>query len=103
MEEELRHINSNKGVTFKDVSAEDFINAFAAFLKKSDKFKVPECITAYVETDQDTFSLTRGENNWHHPDENFNRDLWNDWLIIHLNEKSVKQCTFFYSDIKQRF
>ena len=42
MEEELRHINSNKGVTVKNVSAEEFIKAFAAFLKKSGKFKVPE-------------------------------------------------------------
>ena len=49
MEEELRHINSNKGVTVKDVSAEEFIKAFAAFLKKSGKFKVPEW-AVYVKT-----------------------------------------------------
>ena len=42
MKEELRHISSNKGVTVKDVSAEEFIKAFAAFLKKLGKFKVPE-------------------------------------------------------------
>ena len=42
MKEELRHINSNKGVTVKDVSAEKFIKTFAAFFEKSGKFKVPE-------------------------------------------------------------
>ena len=49
MEEELRHINSHKGVTVKDVPADEFIAAFAAFLKKSGKFKVPEW-SAYVKT-----------------------------------------------------
>ena len=42
MEEELRHINSHKGVTVKDVPADEFIKSFASFLKKSGKFKVPE-------------------------------------------------------------
>ena len=35
-------MNSCKAVTVKDVNAEDFIKSFAAFLKKSGKFKVPE-------------------------------------------------------------
>ena len=49
MEEELRFINSHKGVTVKDVSAEEFIKTFAAFLKKSGKFKIPEW-ASYVKT-----------------------------------------------------
>ena len=39
---ELAKINSTKGVTVKDVPAEEFIKSFAAFLKKTGKFKVPE-------------------------------------------------------------
>ena len=49
MEEELRYINSHKGVTVKDVSADEFIKSFASFLKKSGKFKVPEW-ASYVKT-----------------------------------------------------
>ena len=42
MNDELRYINSHRGVTVKDVEADAFIRAFASFLKKSGKFKVPE-------------------------------------------------------------
>ena len=49
MEEELRFINSHRGVTVKDVSAESFIKSFASFLKKSGKFKIPEWAN-YVKT-----------------------------------------------------
>ena len=51
-------------------------------------------ITAYVVTNQDTFSLTHGENTWHHPNENSNRDLWKYWLIIRLHEK-ILQTVYF--------
>ena len=47
MDKELAKINSSHGVTVKDVPAGDFIKAFAAFLKKSGKFKVPEWAIYY--------------------------------------------------------
>ena len=49
MNEELRFINPHHGVTVKDVDADSFIRAFASFLKKSGKFKVPEW-ASYVKT-----------------------------------------------------
>ena len=49
MEDELRRINNNRGVTVKDVPADEFIKALAAFLKKSGKFKIPEW-AMYVKT-----------------------------------------------------
>ena len=52
-------------------------------------------ITAYVETDQDTFSLTHGENNWHHPNENFNKDLWNDWLLFVYTKRKIRKTVYF--------
>ena len=42
MEAELAKLNTNKGITVKDVSSEEFIKAFAAYLKKSGKFEIPE-------------------------------------------------------------
>jgi small subunit ribosomal protein S19e len=38
----MQYINTSKSTTVKDIAAHDFINAFAAYLKKSGKFKVPE-------------------------------------------------------------
>jgi hypothetical protein len=35
-------INAKNGITVKDIHPEDFIKAFAAYLKKSGKFKIPE-------------------------------------------------------------
>ena len=49
MEEELAKLNTNKGITVKDVSSEEFIKAFATYLKKSGKFEIPEW-TQYVKT-----------------------------------------------------
>ncbi|KAH0506856.1 40S ribosomal protein S19 [Microtus ochrogaster] len=39
------------GVTVKDVNQQEFVRALAAFLKKSGKLKVPECV--------DTFKLAK--------------------------------------------
>jgi len=49
MEVEIANINIENGVTVKDVPAGEFIKAFAAYLKKSNKFKIPEW-SEYVKT-----------------------------------------------------
>ena len=49
MEAELAKINKKQGTTVKDVSAEEFIKVFSAFLKKSGKFAIPEW-AEYVKT-----------------------------------------------------
>ena len=40
----LASLNQNKGVTVKDVPAKEFIEQFAKYLKKGNKFKMPEVI-----------------------------------------------------------
>ena len=42
MESILSQINAGHGVTVKDVPAEQFIRAFANYLKKTGKFQVPD-------------------------------------------------------------
>ena len=42
MEAEIAKLNTEIGVTVKDIPPQDFIKAFAAHLKKGGKFKIPE-------------------------------------------------------------
>eukprot|EP00490_Sorites_sp_Unknown_P027778 CAMPEP_0114652610 /NCGR_PEP_ID=MMETSP0191-20121206/9140_1 /TAXON_ID=126664 /ORGANISM="Sorites sp." /LENGTH=146 /DNA_ID=CAMNT_0001867245 /DNA_START=11 /DNA_END=448 /DNA_ORIENTATION=+ len=49
MEIQLASLNKNGGVTVKDVPAKEFIEAFSKYLKKGNKFKMPEWAT-YVKT-----------------------------------------------------
>ena len=41
-------INTGKGVTVKDVSAKEFIDAFSKHLKKGNKVKIPEVIACNI-------------------------------------------------------
>lgn len=44
---QIANINIENGVTVKDVPAGEFIKAFSAYLKKSNKFKIPEVYIIY--------------------------------------------------------
>ncbi|XP_026645456.1 40S ribosomal protein S19-like isoform X2 [Microtus ochrogaster] len=61
------------GVTVKDVNQQEFLRALAAFLKKSGKLKVPECVDTYKLAkhkelafyDENWFHTRAASTSWH--------------------------------------